>query len=151
MVTSDFERQEAPLTPADLAAAWAVLTAFPGAGGLCYFNRGPASGASQPHKHLQACRGNGAGFGWWWLAGRAHTQACRAPPLPTLTTAATPDPFHPKHTRRAPPSHNLTRPPAPARHAHTHANAPVTPTHTQRHPIQPSLHPAPGRAPAAGQ
>lgn len=53
IVTSAFEPQEAPLTPADAAAAWAVVTSLPGAGGVLYFNRGPLSGASQPHKHLQ--------------------------------------------------------------------------------------------------
>ena len=53
VITSCFERQEAPLTPGDLGATWAVLDAYPGAGGLAYFNRGPGSGASQPHKHLQ--------------------------------------------------------------------------------------------------
>ena len=53
IITQAFEPQEAPLTPADAAAAWAVVTSFPGAGGLLYFNRGPLSGASQPHKHVQ--------------------------------------------------------------------------------------------------
>lgn len=54
VVTRDFEAQEAPLTPADAAATWAVLAAAPGpGGGLAYFNRGPESGASQPHKHMQ--------------------------------------------------------------------------------------------------
>ena len=53
IITQAFEPQEAALTPADAAAAWAVVTSFPGAGGLLYFNRGPLSGASQPHKHVQ--------------------------------------------------------------------------------------------------
>ena len=53
VVTTAYEPQEAPLTPDDAAAVWSVLTSFPGAGGLAFFNRGPLSGASQPHKHVQ--------------------------------------------------------------------------------------------------
>ena len=53
VVTRAFEEQEDPLTAADLRAAWAVVDAMPGAGGMAFFNRGPASGASQRHKHLQ--------------------------------------------------------------------------------------------------
>jgi ATP adenylyltransferase len=52
VVTRRFERQEAPLTAADLGATWAAMGAMP-RGGLAYFNCGPLSGASQPHKHLQ--------------------------------------------------------------------------------------------------
>lgn len=52
VITREFEPQEYPLTPADFDATWAVLQAMP-EGGLAYFNCGPQSGASQPHKHLQ--------------------------------------------------------------------------------------------------
>jgi len=31
-----------------------VLRAMPGDGGLAFYNCGPASGHSQPHKHVQA-------------------------------------------------------------------------------------------------
>ena len=54
VVTRAFEAQEAALTEGDAAATWVALTAAPGpGGGLAYFNRGPESGASQPHKHVQ--------------------------------------------------------------------------------------------------
>ena len=52
VITREFIPQEEPLTAADFSATWQVMHAVPG-GGLMYFNRGPMSGASQPHKHLQ--------------------------------------------------------------------------------------------------
>lgn len=52
VITREFVPQEEPLTAADFSATWQVLTAMP-RGGLSYFNRGPVSGASQPHKHMQ--------------------------------------------------------------------------------------------------
>ena len=80
VVTRAFEEQEDPLTAADLRAAWAVVDAMPGAGGMAFFNRGPASGASQRHKHLQivplplhgaGSRGGGGGLaGGGGLGGR---------------------------------------------------------------------------------
>jgi sulfate adenylyltransferase (ADP) / ATP adenylyltransferase len=52
VVTREYESQENPLTEEDMGATWGVMQAMPG-GGLAYFNRGPVSGASQQHKHLQ--------------------------------------------------------------------------------------------------
>jgi ATP adenylyltransferase len=52
VVTAAFAPQEAPLEAGDLAATWAAMAGMPG-GGLAYFNSGPASGASQPHRHTQ--------------------------------------------------------------------------------------------------
>ena len=52
VVTRDFHPQEEPLTAADFDATWKVIQAMP-QGGLAYFNCGPESGASQPHKHVQ--------------------------------------------------------------------------------------------------
>ena len=53
VITRDFIPQEDPLTAPDFEATWQVMLAMPNGGGLAYFNRGPLSGASQPHKHLQ--------------------------------------------------------------------------------------------------
>ena len=67
VVTRDFEEQEAAVSAADLRAAWAVLDAMPGEGGMAFFNSGAASGASQRHKHLQVVplplHGDGNGGG----------------------------------------------------------------------------------------
>ena len=67
VVTRDFAEQEEVLTVEDLKASWAVLDSMPGAGGMAFFNRGRASGASQRHKHLQVVPlpldGDGNGFG----------------------------------------------------------------------------------------
>lgn len=52
VITREFIPQEDPLTAADFEATWQVMQAMP-SGGLAYYNRGPVSGASQPHKHLQ--------------------------------------------------------------------------------------------------
>ncbi|PSC73596.1 ATP adenylyltransferase [Micractinium conductrix] len=52
VVTAQFQRQEEPLNAADWAATWAVMQCMP-RGGLAFYNCGPASGASQPHKHVQ--------------------------------------------------------------------------------------------------
>jgi ATP adenylyltransferase len=52
VITREFIPQEDPLTAADFTATWQVMEAMP-SGGLAYFNRGPVSGASQPHKHMQ--------------------------------------------------------------------------------------------------
>jgi len=52
IITREFVPQEEPLTAADFSATWQVMHAMP-RGGLSYFNRGPVSGASQPHKHIQ--------------------------------------------------------------------------------------------------
>lgn len=50
IVTRHFEPQENMLTFADLEALWTCLAEVDG---LAFFNCGPASGASQPHRHLQ--------------------------------------------------------------------------------------------------
>ncbi|CAL8462928.1 g2462 [Coccomyxa elongata] len=51
-VTRTFQPQTDPLNAADLGATWEAMQAFPH-GALAYFNCGPESGASQPHKHTQ--------------------------------------------------------------------------------------------------
>lgn len=52
VVTRQFESQLDWLTEADFEATCTVLQAFP-SGALAFYNSGPASGASQPHKHVQ--------------------------------------------------------------------------------------------------
>jgi len=49
-VTRRYEPQEREPGPDDLAAVWALLAEVDG---LAFYNSGPESGASQPHKHLQ--------------------------------------------------------------------------------------------------
>lgn len=58
LATVEFQPQTHLLEAADLAAARACIGAYPpgkdGRGGLfAFFNSGPHSGASQPHRHLQ--------------------------------------------------------------------------------------------------
>jgi len=53
VVTKEFELQTDPINDKDFACVWEVLNAFPGAGGLAFYNCGDASGHSQPHKHMQ--------------------------------------------------------------------------------------------------
>jgi ATP adenylyltransferase len=53
LVTRQFEPQQSLLTPLDFGAAWACLS---GGETLVFYNSGRLSGASQPHKHLQAVR-----------------------------------------------------------------------------------------------
>ena len=50
IVTSEFVQQSLPLNNNDFEVALQVIASMDG---LCYFNSGPFSGASQPHKHLQ--------------------------------------------------------------------------------------------------
>jgi len=50
IVTRHFEPQENMLTFADLEAVWICLSEVDG---IAFFNSGRASGASQPHRHLQ--------------------------------------------------------------------------------------------------
>jgi len=50
LATVDFQRQSEPLNEQDFAAAWHVMS---GLNLLGFYNCGPLSGASQPHKHLQ--------------------------------------------------------------------------------------------------
>lgn len=53
IITNEFVRQESPLTASDFAATCKVVDSMPGEGGMAFFNCGPISGASQPHKHIQ--------------------------------------------------------------------------------------------------
>ena len=50
IVTSVFQEQTDPLNLDDFVSSYKVLLAL---NGILYFNSGPCSGASQPHKHLQ--------------------------------------------------------------------------------------------------
>ncbi|GMH41382.1 hypothetical protein BSKO_09292 [Bryopsis sp. KO-2023] len=52
VVTREFEKQEEPLNVQDIDATMKVMESMPN-GGLAFFNCGPQSGASQPHKHIQ--------------------------------------------------------------------------------------------------
>ncbi|KAL8286272.1 hypothetical protein RQP46_004760 [Phenoliferia psychrophenolica] len=54
LVTKEFVPQTSPLTPSQLLAAYSILKQL-GAREkfLAFFNCGPESGASQPHKHIQ--------------------------------------------------------------------------------------------------
>lgn len=52
VVTAEYRSQLDDLDAHDLAATWAVVQAMPH-GGLAFYNCGPVSGASQPHKHVQ--------------------------------------------------------------------------------------------------
>ncbi|PNH10983.1 5',5'''-P-1,P-4-tetraphosphate phosphorylase 2 [Tetrabaena socialis] len=52
VITREFRSQAEPLYGNDLAAALAVLRAMP-EGGVAFYNCGPNSGRSQPHKHMQ--------------------------------------------------------------------------------------------------
>ncbi|KAG9001635.1 bifunctional AP-4-A phosphorylase/ADP sulfurylase [Tulasnella sp. 427] len=55
LVTKEFKRQTSPLTPQDLAAAYKLMSAGrrQGKNFFMFYNCGPLSGSSQPHKHLQ--------------------------------------------------------------------------------------------------
>eukprot|EP01083_Nonionella_stella_P240792 841439_1 len=50
IVSTQFVKQSLPLTGTDFDITYKVIQSM---NGLCYFNSGPLSGASQPHKHLQ--------------------------------------------------------------------------------------------------
>ncbi|GIL48321.1 hypothetical protein Vafri_4603 [Volvox africanus] len=52
VITREFRSQAEPLNGGDLAATLEVLRAMP-SGGVAFYNCGPNSGRSQPHKHLQ--------------------------------------------------------------------------------------------------
>jgi len=52
VVTRDFQSQEDPLNARDLEAALRAILSYP-SGALAFYNCGPFSGRSQPHKHLQ--------------------------------------------------------------------------------------------------
>ncbi|EFJ46772.1 hypothetical protein VOLCADRAFT_92922 [Volvox carteri f. nagariensis] len=53
VITREFRSQAEPLYGSDLAATLDVVRAMP-AGGVAFYNCGPNSGRSQPHKHMQA-------------------------------------------------------------------------------------------------
>jgi len=50
LATTDFQPQFSPLSESDFAALWDVIDLMSFIG---FFNGGPLSGASQPHKHMQ--------------------------------------------------------------------------------------------------
>lgn len=50
VVTSSYQEQTEPVNQNDFSAIFKVVSALKG---LCIFNSGPHSGASQPHKHAQ--------------------------------------------------------------------------------------------------
>lgn len=50
IVTQEFEHQQSALNQRDFYALWRCLREYDSLG---FYNSGPASGASQPHKHLQ--------------------------------------------------------------------------------------------------
>ena len=50
VITRSFEHQDSLLTLRDFQAVWTCLAEYDG---LAFYNSGPASGSSQPHKHLQ--------------------------------------------------------------------------------------------------
>lgn len=57
MVTTQFESQNSPLSPTDLKATFTILATLklqdPNHDWFAFYNCGPQSGASQPHKHIQ--------------------------------------------------------------------------------------------------
>ncbi|KAI8146036.1 ATP adenylyltransferase-domain-containing protein [Fennellomyces sp. T-0311] len=54
VVTKEFKSQSQPLFPSDLLATWkCMMTGFGTTPTLAFYNCGPFSGASQPHKHMQ--------------------------------------------------------------------------------------------------
>ena len=52
VITNVFESQDDPVNRADFEAVFHVLASYPEPA-LAFFNRGPQSGMSQPHKHIQ--------------------------------------------------------------------------------------------------
>ncbi len=50
IITRDFQDQLAPLERSDFEAVWTCLSE---AGGLAFYNAGPAAGASERHRHFQ--------------------------------------------------------------------------------------------------
>eukprot|EP00963_Diacronema_lutheri_P014109 scaffold2858_cov659-Pavlova_lutheri.AAC.80 len=52
VVTKEFKSQEDPLEIDDVKALWDTLLCYP-SGSLAFYNSGPHSGKSQPHKHVQ--------------------------------------------------------------------------------------------------
>ncbi|KAK0711954.1 ATP adenylyltransferase-domain-containing protein [Lasiosphaeris hirsuta] len=92
LVTTAFHPQTNLLTAADLAATHACIAAYPPPTPLfAFFNSGPHSGASQPHRHVQLLPVarmqedldldvvGGGGRGWDVLAGRMAEDGGRLP------------------------------------------------------------------------
>ncbi|CDS12938.1 hypothetical protein LRAMOSA05122 [Lichtheimia ramosa] len=54
IVTKEYKSQTQPLFPEDLVATWKCMTtAYGYTPAMAFYNCGPFSGASQPHKHIQ--------------------------------------------------------------------------------------------------
>ncbi|GEQ66901.1 hypothetical protein JCM33374_g564 [Metschnikowia sp. JCM 33374] len=57
LVTKSFKSQDTPLSPNELVATFSILSALSSSdtrkNWFAFYNCGPASGASQPHKHVQ--------------------------------------------------------------------------------------------------
>lgn len=57
LITNDFVSQNTPLSPKELLATYKILQVLEEGGGdenwFAFYNCGPMSGASQPHKHIQ--------------------------------------------------------------------------------------------------
>ncbi|KAG0173765.1 bifunctional AP-4-A phosphorylase/ADP sulfurylase [Apophysomyces sp. BC1015] len=60
VVTKEFKEQTQPLFPLDLYATWETMAAI-GPSAVAFYNCGPNSGASQPHKHVQIMPLHGQG------------------------------------------------------------------------------------------
>jgi ATP adenylyltransferase len=100
LVTREYREQESLLDEHDFDAFFACLSQIDG---LCFYNSGPAAGASQPHKHLQ--------FVPFPLA--AEGDAPRGAPLARLWEASNCQPGKIGSSRRLPFQHRLARLPAP--------------------------------------
>lgn len=84
LVTRVYEPQDSPLGVADFAALLAGMAAGPALG---FYNSGPRSGASQPHRHLQLVRLDVGAFALLPELGRAPFVALDAPLSPDPATA----------------------------------------------------------------
>ena len=76
LVTPTFVPQDSPLEEADLGALLAAMAAGPALG---FYNSGPRSGASQPHRHLQLVRLDAGAFALLDALDRAPFVALPAP------------------------------------------------------------------------
>jgi ATP adenylyltransferase len=90
VITDAFEEQEVPLSEADFEATWQVVEGMGGpgsSGGMAFFNCGPLSGASQPHKHIQCIP--------LPIAGRVasgEAESSSSPPPPSPSSSSPPPP-----------------------------------------------------------
>lgn len=76
LVSRAFEPQDSPLGVADVAALLAGMAAGPALG---FYNSGPRSGASQPHRHLQLVHLDAGAFGLLPVLAHAPFVALDAP------------------------------------------------------------------------